>query len=317
MMRALLSLLFASCTLLSLHVHAATFSFAAIGDVPYGQPEELASLVARINRLPVAFTIHVGDIKSGGSVCSDDAYQTVRELFNRFEQPLIYTPGDNEWTDCHRKSCGAYDPLERLEKVRSLFFTDENSLGKRRMQLPSQASEARFSRYVENRRWSQGKLTFATLHLVGSNNNLQPELPSSSEFAARDEANIAWLRSTFEIARARNDVAVVLAMQADTFMTEPGPASGFTHWLAALREEVARWNKPVLLIQGDTHVHRIDHPLKDLDGKTMAKLMRVVVPGERDPDPLLIDVDDHHPSQIFRARILRRMPDKGTEAILH
>ena len=105
-------------------------------------------------------------------------------------------------------------------------------------------------------------------------------------------SNIAWLRKTFEAARARKDVAVVLAMQADTFMAEPGPASGFTNWLAALRDEVIRWNKPVLLIQGDTHVFRVDHPLKDADGKPMRQLTRVVVPGEREPDPVLVEVDD-------------------------
>ncbi len=316
-MRARLFVMFSVCMLLSSHLHAAPFSFAAIGDVPYGPPEELASLVARINRLPVSFTIHVGDIKSGGSVCNDEAFLTVRELFNRFEQPLVYTPGDNEWTDCHRKSCGAYDPLERLEKIRQLFFAGDESLGKNTMRLSSQASETRFARYVENRRWSQGRVTFSTIHLVGSNNNLQPELPSSSEFAARDEANSAWLRTTFRLARERKDVAVVLAMQADTFVGEPGPASGFTHWLTALRDEVARWGKPVLLIQGDTHVFRLDHPLKDRDGKVMAQLLRVVVPGEREADPLMIDVDDSQPDQIFRVRVLRQTTDKGPEASLN
>ena len=301
-MRPLLSLLFAAFALATPSLQAATFSFAAIGDVPYGPPEELASLVSRINRQPVAFTIHVGDIKSGGSVCSDDAYLTVRELFNRFEQALIYTPGDNEWTDCHRKSCGAYDPLERLAKIRSVFFANTASLGKHTMQLQAQSADARFSRYAENRRWSHGKLTFATLHLVGSNNNRQPELPSSSEFTARDEANIAWLRSTFTQARERRDVAVVLAMQADTFMTEAGPESGFTRWLAALRDEVIRWNRPVLLIQGDTHVFRVDHPLTDTDGKPLTKLLRVVVPGEREPDPVLVNVDDSNPAEPFRIR---------------
>ena len=260
----------------------------------------------------MTFTIHVGDIKSGGSLCSDDAYLKVRELFNRFEQPLIYTPGDNEWTDCHRKSCGAYDPLERLDKIRSLFFAGDESLGRQRIRMQSQADDARYARYVENRRWSRGKVTFATLHLVGSNNNLQPELPSSSEFAARDEANIAWLRKTFEIARARKDVAVVLAMQADTFMAEPGPASGFTNWLAALRDEVARWNKPVLLIQGDTHVFRADHPLKDTDGKPMSQLTRVVVPGEREPDPVLVEVNDAR-AEPFRLQRMGRSGNQATE----
>ncbi len=300
----------ALCLAVASVAQAASFSFAAIGDVPYGSPEELAELAARVNREPVAFTIHVGDIKSGGSRCSDEAFLRVRQLFDNFEQPLVYTPGDNEWTDCHRKSCGAYDPLERLAKLRSLFFAGRDSLGRTRIALQSQGNESRYARYVENRRWSRGKVTFATLHLVGSNNNLQPELPSVSEFAARDDANIAWLRESFAAAKGRNDVAVVLAMQADTFFAAVDERSGFRRWLAALAEEVAQWARPVLLIQGDTHVYRIDHPLKGADGKPLPQVLRVVVPGERDADAVIIDVDDERASEPFRLRRLR-----GTEPI--
>lgn len=293
------------CLLAASAAQATSFSFAAIGDVPYGPPQELAELAARVNRELVAFTIHVGDIKSGGSRCSDEAFVQVRRLFDGFEQPLIYTPGDNEWTDCHRKSCGAYDPLERLDKLRSLFFAGRDSLGRTRIALQSQGDDARYARYVENRRWSRGKVTFATLHLVGSNNNLQPELPSVSEFAARDDANIAWLRESFAAAKVRKDVAVVLAMQADTFFAEVNERSGFRRWLAALADEVAQWGRPVLLIQGDTHVYRFDHPLKGADGQPLPQLLRVVVPGERDADAVIIDVDDERASEPFRLRRLR------------
>ena len=163
---------------------AQPLTFAAIGDVPYGPHEEFASLIEKLNGQPIAFTLHVGDIKSGSTVCSDETFLKVRELFDQFDRALIYTPGDNEWTDCHRFNNGRYDPLERLEKIRQLFFASNESLGKQRLPLQTQSSQNSFSIFVENRRWSQGKVRFATLHLVGSNNNLQPGLPSSSEFAA-------------------------------------------------------------------------------------------------------------------------------------
>ncbi len=283
---------------------ATSFSFAAIGDVPYGPVEELGELAQRINRASPAFTIHVGDIKSGGSRCSDEAFAAVRKVFDAFEQPLIYTPGDNEWTDCHRRSCGQYDPLERLARLRTMFFATEQSLGMRKLMLQSQASQPGFGKFVENRRWSVGKVSFVTLHLVGSNNNWQPELPSVSEYAARDEANIAWLRDSFAQAKARKDVAIVLAMQADTFYGEPRPDSGFTRWTAALAEEVERWGKPVLLVQGDTHVHKIDQPLKTAQGKPLPLLTRVVVPGEHGADAVMVTVDDERADQPFSLRLL-------------
>ena len=286
-------------------VFAQSFTFAAIGDVPYGPHEEFAALVDKINTQSLAFTIHVGDIKSGSTVCSDETFTSVRQLFDRFDRALIYTPGDNEWTDCHRVNNGRYDPLERLEKIRQLFFASNESLGKQRLPLQTQSSQKSFTPFVENRRWSQGKVRFASLHLVGSNNNLQPGLPSSSEFAAREHANIAWLKETFAEAKANRDSAVVLAMQADTFFGEPRKGSGFVRWNAALAEEVAAWGKPVLLIQGDTHQYLIDNPLKDAGGKPLRQLVRVVVPGEREADAVLIDVDTADTVTPFQFKLLR------------
>ncbi len=284
---------------------AQSFTFAAIGDVPYGPHEEFAALVDKINAQSLAFTIHVGDIKSGSTVCSDETFLSVRQLFDRFDRALIYTPGDNEWTDCHRLNNGRYDPLERLEKIRQLFFASNESLGKQRLPLQMQSSQKSFTPFVENRRWSQGNVRFATLHLVGSNNNLQPGLPSTSEFAAREHANIAWLKETFAEAKANKDDAVVLAMQADTFFGEPRKGSGFVRWNAALAQEVAAWGKPVLLIQGDTHQYLIDNPLKDAGGKPLRQLVRVVVPGEREADAVLIDVDTADTATPFQFRLLR------------
>ena len=284
---------------------AQSFTFAAIGDVPYGPHEEFAALVDKINTQSLAFTIHVGDIKSGSTVCSDETFTSVRQLFDRFDRALIYTPGDNEWTDCHRVNNGRYGPLERLEKIRQLFFASNESLGKQRLPLQTQSSQKSFTPFVENRRWSQGKVRFATLHLVGSNNNLQPGLPSSSEFAAREHANIAWLKETFAEAKANMDSAVVLAMQADTFFGEPRKGSGFVRWNAALAQEVAAWGKPVLLIQGDTHQYLIDNPLKDASGKPLRQLVRVVVPGEREADAVLIAVDTTDTVTPFQFKLLR------------
>ena len=284
---------------------AQSFTFAAIGDLPYGPHEEFAGLIHKLNGQPLAFTIHVGDIKSGSTVCSDETFLSVRQLFDRFDRALIYTPGDNEWTDCHRVSNGRYDPLERLEKIRQLFFASSESLGKQRLPLQMQSSQKSFTSFVENRRWSQGKVRFATLHLVGSNNNLQPGLPSSSEFAAREYANIAWLKETFAEAKANRDEAVVLAMQADTFFGEPRKGSGFVRWNAVLAEEVAAWEKPVLLIQGDTHQYLTDRPLKDAKGNPLSQLVRVVVPGESQADAVLIRVDTADKAAPFHFKLLR------------
>lgn len=279
------------------------FTFAAIGDVPYGPLSELTAVADTLNQKKLAFTIHVGDIKSGSSPCTDEIYLAIREQFERFTQPLIYTPGDNEWTDCHRTSNGSYNPLERLEKVRGIFFATKNSFGKKPLALQSQSDDARFPLFMENRRWSRGPFSFATLHIIGSNNNLQPDLPSSVEFNLRNEANIIWMRETFAQAQARGDLGVVFAMQADTFSSNvDGDGSGFKTWLAAFQEEVRRWNKPVLLIQGDTHVLKVDHPMLNNDGTVMDQVTRVIVQGGLQNKLVLVDVRANQPAYPFRIR---------------
>jgi hypothetical protein len=102
-----------------------TVSFAFIGDVPYTPAEQalLPNLVADINSDPdVGFTAHSGDFKGGSDLCSDANFNTILTGFQGLAKPFWYTPGDNDWTDCHRNSNGNFDPLDRLAKMRQLYF---------------------------------------------------------------------------------------------------------------------------------------------------------------------------------------------------
>jgi hypothetical protein len=92
--------------------------------------------------------------------------------------PFVYTPGDNEWTDCHKtKEFSSGAPLNELAAVRNLFFPYPGStLGGRKKHVSTQATE--FDRkhpgdaqFVENVMWEQGRVVFVTLNLPGSNND--------------------------------------------------------------------------------------------------------------------------------------------------
>ena len=168
-----------------------TFTFALIGDVPYADDDSLrfAKVIDQINAdKDVQWVIHAGDIKSGGQSCTD-AYLAERlDRFSRFEDPFILTPGDNEWTDCHLKNAGRFDPLERLQKLRSLFYPrDGMTLGKRPMRVESQASLPEYSEFIENVRWERAGVQFATVHIVGSRNGL-------AAFQRRDSTELARSR---------------------------------------------------------------------------------------------------------------------------
>ena len=302
--RAIIAKIYAILLFVTPIANAQNFQFIAIGDTSYISSSQLDQLVDRINRQSIRFTIHVGDIKSGSTLCSDEMFARVYSQFMAFDKPLIYTPGDNEWTDCHRKNNGPYDPIERLQKIRGQFFSSDQSLGRQSLTLEQQSTQAAFRGFPENRRWSVENISFATIHMVGSNNNDQPELPSSSEFKLRNEANIAWMKETFAIARKQNNKAIVFAMQADTFYdpSKP-PESGFVDWMAVFQQEMSSWKNPVLLIQGDSHVFKVDRPLEG-KGAGLDLVQRLVVPGAQQTDAVVIEVDPENPTQIFTVRLL-------------
>src|SRR5262245_8435148 len=83
---------------------------AMIGDLPYrdGDIPKLDEVLREINQARVDFTLHNGDIKSGSSLCADDLLQQRFDQLKQLERPLVYTPGDNEWTDCHRPAAGGF-----------------------------------------------------------------------------------------------------------------------------------------------------------------------------------------------------------------
>ena len=114
-----LAALFLAC--FAIAAEAETWRFALIGDTPYSDYErnELPRMLAAIADENVDFIIHAGDIKHSQDACSDALFEDRREIFEASALPLIYVPGDNEWTDCSRVSAGHYDPLERLARIRT------------------------------------------------------------------------------------------------------------------------------------------------------------------------------------------------------
>jgi hypothetical protein len=77
---------------------------------------------------------------------------------------------------------------------------------------------------------------FATLHVVGSNNNLQRNQAAVNESVEHNAANLTWLESTFAKASAEGTKAVVLFQQAGMMFEETSEDkhSGFSEILALL-----------------------------------------------------------------------------------
>ncbi|NTV71951.1 MAG: hypothetical protein HGA71_17615 [Azonexaceae bacterium] len=255
--------------------HADVWRFALIGDTPYSNYEraELPKMLDAIADSQVEFVAHIGDIKSGKDRCDDSLFADRHNLFNASRVPFVYVPGDNEWSDCDRVSNGSYDPQERLNKLRSLFWRDAQSLGQKKLALERPAGN-----YPEHTRFRLGPVLFVTLNVPGGNNNWGLTSQPSPEFLTRNPIVLAWLKDNFDLARREKLAAIVLLFQANPAF--PHFNQGFGHhgyrdFLELLRQETAQFTGQVVAVHGDTHMSRIDHPLRDKQGRPMNNFVRV------------------------------------------
>jgi len=290
-----------------------SYAIGLWGDLPYSDVQALTgvpNLIADMNLQKLAFTVHDGDLKAGngtaGSVtpttCGDALYEQALGFFNALRAPAILTPGDNDWTDCDRPSNGGFSSRERLDHERKVFFSTPFSLGQRKLRMEVQTDPLCLGvngavPCVENRRWSYGGVTYVTLNVQGSCNNLCDTAPDPVEFAARNGANIAWLRESFRFAAARQSAAVMIIAQANpgwdltdgtraplrdpkTLVETDTAPDGYHDYLLALRDEVVAFRKPVAYVHGDSHYHRVDRPLLDAQGRRLENFTRVETFGD-------------------------------------
>jgi hypothetical protein len=205
------------------HVLASPFSsaltqmnMAVYGDAPYGTTptdtsETLATpaFIQAINsQSDISLVLHVGDIHSGKQFCTTAYDGQIFELWRKYQRPLVYTPGDNEWADCHKYTSPAapgeggglynpvtmqidYDtdargnlvdyqggnPVANLAKVRSIFFPQVGKAlggGNKDVLSQAQAFDPYFpadAQYVENVMWEQSGVLFVTLNIPGGSND--------------------------------------------------------------------------------------------------------------------------------------------------
>jgi len=305
------------------------FTVGLWGDMPYSDVQAetgVPKLVADINNQDIAFSVHDGDLKAGNAIagsatpttCQNTSvpsiYSQALGYFDSLDRPAIFTPGDNDWTDCDRTSNGGFNSLERLQYERGFFFSTDRSLGEHPMNLEVQTAplcqgttsltgQPRFlTGCVENRRWTFHKVTFATLNVQGTCNNLCSSGAGDPggdvpEYTAREAADEAWLGETFDEAKAEGSAGVMIIWQADpgfdtsgyqgapkrnptTLVETDGNPDGFHDILSKLRDETIAFQKPVVLIHGDSHYFMVDKPLLDGNGRRIENFTRVETFGD-------------------------------------
>jgi hypothetical protein len=264
------------------------FAFGVFGDGPYTWTDarKYAHLVEDVSHADIEWLLHVGDML--WFPCSDEAYQDRLAVLNSIPHPVVYTPGDNEWLDCHEDRPGNYQPLDRLESIRRIFFAQPaQSIGGIRMPIETQSADPGFAEIVENARWQRGGYVFATMHMVGGGNGLDDYPGRSAEDDAevekRTAAALAWMEAAFEVAGADSAHGVVLALHANPGLErDPAAWTGYVEFVAALERLTTGFSGQVLLIHGDTHTWRVDQPLTGLTGDALPNFTRLETYGSPD-----------------------------------
>lgn len=268
--------------------------FAVFGDIQEetdaGHQKDLM-LADRINEAKPDFTVFVGDIQGGGP-CTDQQREEAAEIFARIEGPLVFTPGDNAWTDCKLRGKGDWDPLERLAKLRRDLVPEGESLGQNPMPLLQQDGE-----YRENARWSQNGVVFVTLHMPGGNNGVYPDRYAFEEFERRNAANLEWLAAAYAAVREEEARGLVVMFHGNpTWDDIYWRAQAYRDFKSMLSREGAELGVPILAIHGDTHVFTVDKPLAFEDGRTRADhVTRLEVFGSPERGYVMVTADTRNP----------------------
>jgi hypothetical protein len=239
-----------------------------LADTPYTDDEKKmlqgpnGTLFRLINETKPTIVMHLGDLKSGGESCTDELLIEHKTLLDQlYPGKLIYTPGDNDWTDCDRIFLfHSFDELERLNFLTTLLFKTPPLLDKELPLVVSQPAQ------IENKLWVNDRLAISTLHIVGTSNgrlnirksNIKEAIKKVDE---RDQLNLAWLKHIES--RADDFDAIIIGFQADIYQqsvlksaacdsSSLKACDAFSIYRQAFKDLALKIKKPVLISHGDT-----------------------------------------------------------------
>ena len=130
-----------------------TFAIASnVLDKPVGETSLQHMLDAIGGERNTSFIVYDGNLKGETEPCRDSLYNTREQIFDTSRKPVVLLPGGNDWASCVLAQAGSYDPVERLDFIRQLFFGDSNSLGQTPMNVIRESDVARFRPFRENGR---------------------------------------------------------------------------------------------------------------------------------------------------------------------
>lgn len=241
-----------------------TVTFIAYGDNPMIPENDVESVISglldNINKHSPLLIVSLGDT-FGGQPCTNSMIDLQREIMNKLNAPVLYTPGDNEWRDCVDETMANTYNFERLSYIRKTYFSNQQTLGK----ISEFVENQRERGYPENMRLKKNNIVFISAHVIGSNNNFDPmSKQNTMEFFERDAANIDWIKESFN--KYENASAFVVAIHANMFQQKPSnadifePKLPYKNFSNVLNQLSNKYKRPVLILHGGNHAFKTYKP---------------------------------------------------------
>jgi hypothetical protein len=228
-----------------------------------GGEKQLRQALLDSSEKSLAFVVVTG-IKGEKEGCSDRLYEERRDLIDDAKRPMIVAPAGSDWTEC-KNSAGKRNPIERLNRMRELFFGEPRSLGQDKIAVTRLSTSPRFRSYAENGHWEIGKVLYATINLPANNNHFLPEAGRNNEFEDRLVANRFWLNRLFSLARTDKVAAIVLFSEGDAktsleptglralLRRDPQGRDGFAETRKQILTLAQKFKGKVLLVDSAAH----------------------------------------------------------------
>ncbi|MDR5757493.1 hypothetical protein [Caballeronia sp. LZ035] len=283
----------------------------------------------------IAFIVYDGNFKGSAEACRDSIYQSRHDLLDASRTPVIVLLGQHDWADCGQVHAGAYDPVERLDFIRQLFFADANALGQTPLTLSRQSDVARFRTFREIVRWQSQGVAFIGLNVPSPNNHYLTAGGRNGEFEDRAVATSFWLEHAAETARRTDMRALVILLQGDPdfsryerrerfawlrFSRANPPRDGFLELKRSLVKAAETFRGPVIVIHGtdasEPAGFHIDQPLRNDKGLIVTNLTRVAIAFGK-PQSQWLDVQTDaqwHPPFRLRVRTVNGAANADTSA---
>jgi hypothetical protein len=236
----------------------AALSFGVIGHTFRKSADEelLRRAIAETDADNLGFVV-VNGVKSAGEPCSDTLYEQRLALLSGAKNGVVLSLAGSDWADCKREN-GRPAAMERLTRVRDVYFQDDMSFGDTRLILTRQSTTTKFRSYAENARWEMGDIVFATINLPAPNNHYLTDAGRNGEFEDRLIANRYWLERVFKFAAREKRSGIVLFCDGNPGLNSvrtsargpDGVRDGFFEIRRQIAKHAAAFSGKVLVVHG-------------------------------------------------------------------